>query len=263
VADVARTVAHPERVWWVCTFSTRPTKCRWSKSVRGPQLEPRISRQGRRAGQPHWKDDRAGGDCAGFLVNRLLAPYMNEAGNLVTEIEDRCKRRAAIEFGMPMGPLELIDLVGLGVSSHVSENMRAAYGERMEPAPLWKSLHDSANAKSGPPKISLKQTPSAGRLNPAVSKRHMCSHLARPVPLANPSPAVLWQTPADHCPQPCHARPPARCRTNPSCSGWSIPIINEAARCLDEKIVACADDVDLAMVFGTGLPLPRRPVALC
>ena len=41
---------------------------------------------------------------------------------------------------MPMGPLALIDLVGLAVSSHVSENMRAAYGERMEPAPIWQAL---------------------------------------------------------------------------------------------------------------------------
>ena len=76
------------------------------------------------------------GDCAGFLVNRILAPYMNEAGHLVAEVEDPLEiDRAAVEFGMPMGPLALIDLVGLGVSSHVSENLRAAYGERMEPAP--------------------------------------------------------------------------------------------------------------------------------
>ncbi len=169
------------------------------------------------------------GDCAGFLVNRLLAPYMNEAGHLVTEVEDPLEvDRAAVEFGMPMGPLELIDLVGLGVSSHVSENMQKAYGERMEPAPLWNSLRMAADSKSGPPKVLIKKRFRPRRLNPAVSAA-----------IAKTWPALTHAA----------ARPLSH---EAIVQRLVYPIINEAARCLDEKIVASADDVDLAMVFGTG-----------
>jgi 3-hydroxyacyl-CoA dehydrogenase/enoyl-CoA hydratase/3-hydroxybutyryl-CoA epimerase len=128
---------------------------------------------------------------------------------------------------MPMGPLELIDLVGLGVSSHVSENMRAAYGERMEPAPVWKSLRDSYDAsQSGPPKVFLKNW-FGRRLNPAVRKA--IADLARQSPM-----------------------PPKAMSHEAIVQRLVYPIINEAARCLDEKVAASPDDVDLAMVFGTG-----------
>jgi len=249
VADVARTVAHPERVVGLHFFNP-PDKMPLVEVVRGPQSNPESVAKAAALASRIGKTIVLVGDCAGFLVNRLLAPYMNEAGHLVTEIEDPLQvDRAAIEFGMPMGPLELIDLVGLGVSSHVSENMRAAYGERMEPAPLWKSLHDSANAKSGPPKIFLKKR-FGRRLNPAVSKA--IAALARPVPLANPSPAGALANTRGPLSPPVPRTAPSAMSHESIVQRLVYPIINEAARCLDEKVVACADDVDLAMVFGTG-----------
>ncbi len=82
-------------------------------------------------------------DCPGFLVNRLLTPYMNEAGYLLAEVDDPMEvEKAAIEFGFPMGPLELMDLVGAGVAAKVSQVLYEAYGERMQPAPAWKRLTD-------------------------------------------------------------------------------------------------------------------------
>ena len=68
----------------------------------------------------------------GFLINRILIPYLNEAvylleeGYSVKEID-----AAALEFGMPMGPIRLLDEVGLDVAAHVSKVMVAGYGERM------------------------------------------------------------------------------------------------------------------------------------
>ncbi|MEJ2186992.1 MAG: 3-hydroxyacyl-CoA dehydrogenase NAD-binding domain-containing protein, partial [Gemmatimonadota bacterium] len=75
-------------------------------------------------------------DGPGFLVNRLLGPYLNEAGWLLGD-------GAAIEtidaaltgFGMPMGPLRLLDEVGLDVAGHVGEILRDAFGERMAQSP--------------------------------------------------------------------------------------------------------------------------------
>ncbi|MEY4669434.1 MAG: hypothetical protein RL518_2133 [Pseudomonadota bacterium] len=71
-------------------------------------------------------------DVPGFLINRILIPYLNEAvyllmeGHSVEEID-----RAALSFGMPMGPIRLLDEVGLDVAAHVSKVMVSGYGERM------------------------------------------------------------------------------------------------------------------------------------
>jgi len=84
------------------------------------------------------------GDGPGFLVNRILGPYLNEAGHLLGDgatIED--VDRAAKEFGMPMGPLRLIDEVGIDVSRHAGEALRDALGERLEPSPVLVKLAES------------------------------------------------------------------------------------------------------------------------
>jgi 3-hydroxyacyl-CoA dehydrogenase/enoyl-CoA hydratase/3-hydroxybutyryl-CoA epimerase len=71
-------------------------------------------------------------DVPGFLINRILIPYLNEAvyllmeGHSVDDID-----RAALAFGMPMGPIRLLDEVGLDVAAHVSKVMVNGYGERM------------------------------------------------------------------------------------------------------------------------------------
>jgi 3-hydroxyacyl-CoA dehydrogenase/enoyl-CoA hydratase/3-hydroxybutyryl-CoA epimerase len=83
-------------------------------------------------------------DVPGFLVNRILIPYLNEAvylleqGYSVTEIDS-----AALAFGMPMGPIRLLDEVGLDVAAHVSEIMIQGYGERMAVPPFAKTLMES------------------------------------------------------------------------------------------------------------------------
>lgn len=80
-------------------------------------------------------------DVPGFLVNRILTPYLNEAAFLIQEgykIDDIDK--AATSFGLPMGPVRLLDEIGLDVASHVSEIMVKGYGSRMEAPPLASKL---------------------------------------------------------------------------------------------------------------------------
>jgi 3-hydroxyacyl-CoA dehydrogenase/enoyl-CoA hydratase/3-hydroxybutyryl-CoA epimerase len=68
--------------------------------------------------------------CPGFLVNRVLAPYMMDAVRRYEEGTARDKiDQAAIKFGMPMGPLELMDLVGLDIANHVGETLGIAPGK--------------------------------------------------------------------------------------------------------------------------------------
>jgi 3-hydroxyacyl-CoA dehydrogenase/enoyl-CoA hydratase/3-hydroxybutyryl-CoA epimerase len=67
--------------------------------------------------------------CPGFLVNRVLAPYMMDAVRRYQLGEPREKiDQAALKFGMPMGPLELMDLVGLDIANHVGEELGLAPG---------------------------------------------------------------------------------------------------------------------------------------
>ncbi|MCB0332271.1 MAG: enoyl-CoA hydratase/isomerase family protein [Bdellovibrionales bacterium] len=91
-------------------------------------------------------------DVPGFLVNRILTPYLNEAGFLLHDgysIEDI--DREASRFGMPMGPIRLLDEVGLDVASHVSDVMIAGYGDRMKGPGLVTALLEAGRKgkKSG------------------------------------------------------------------------------------------------------------------
>ena len=76
-------------------------------------------------------------DCAGFLVNRLLMPYMNEAAHMFDEGVSIEKIDTLLKkFGMPMGPFELADAVGIDVGCKVAKELHAAYGDRMKPAKI-------------------------------------------------------------------------------------------------------------------------------
>src|SRR6185436_19179156 len=83
-------------------------------------------------------------DSPGFLVNRILMPYLIEAGHLFecgarVEDIDECK----LEFGMPMGPLRLIDEVGLDVCNHVATDLAGKFSDRMSaPEVLSKMIAD-------------------------------------------------------------------------------------------------------------------------
>ncbi len=75
-------------------------------------------------------------ECPGFVVNRVLLPYLNEAIYVLEEGEHSATAidGAAIAWGMPMGPLALIDMIGLDVVLQIGNVLRGAYGERMSPA---------------------------------------------------------------------------------------------------------------------------------
>ncbi len=80
-------------------------------------------------------------DCAGFLVNRILIPYVNEALYMVHEgVDIETIDKALLDFGMPLGPIELLDSVGIDVGYKVLNILHDSYGERMEPAPIIKPV---------------------------------------------------------------------------------------------------------------------------
>jgi len=83
----------------------------------------------------------------GFLVNRILMPYLVEAVALFEEgVSAEAIDKAALDFGMPMGPVELADTVGLDICFSVAQNLAAAYGSTV-PAVLGKYVGDNKLGK--------------------------------------------------------------------------------------------------------------------
>src|SRR5690606_28836438 len=73
-----------------------------------------------------------------FLVNRALMPYLLEAMVMLDEGQKKeVIDRAAEDFGMPMGPIELADQVGLDICLHVAETLREGLDRDMPPPPQW------------------------------------------------------------------------------------------------------------------------------
>ncbi|MCH7666651.1 MAG: enoyl-CoA hydratase/isomerase family protein [Acidobacteria bacterium] len=162
----------------------------------------------------------------GFLVNRLLAFTLAEAmwmldeGHRMEDID-----RAASRWGMPMGPCALTDEVGLDTAVHVSHIMSEAYPERLTyPGWMDKMVED-------------------GRLGAKAQKGF---YLYRKGHRTQPDPAVynlLGITRKIDSPNP-----------DRMSERLMLPMVNEAARCLEEEIVRSAADLDLALILGTGFP---------
>jgi 3-hydroxyacyl-CoA dehydrogenase/enoyl-CoA hydratase/3-hydroxybutyryl-CoA epimerase len=162
------------------------------------------------------------GDGPGFLVNRLLLPYMVEAVSLLEEGQSPEKLDQSLEkFGMPMGPIELFDEVGIDVAFKVAKILSATMGDRMAESPMLENMvkDNRLGKKSGRGfyKYEGKKKISDPQITSYIEVRKN-SHL-------NEEDLI---------------------------NRMVYPMINEAARCLDEKIASRPQDVDLGMIFGTG-----------
>ena len=163
-------------------------------------------------------------DAPGFLVNRILGPCLNEAGHLLDEGWDaHAVDRAWKRFGMPMGPYRLIDEVGIDVVRHAGETMADAFGDRMTPAASLVALAGSERLgrKGRGGFYSYARGREKGFDSSVYADMELSSARSRP--------------------DPAHVR-----------DRLVLAMINEAARVLDEQVVASAADVDLGMVMGTG-----------
>ncbi|MFP5490151.1 MAG: 3-hydroxyacyl-CoA dehydrogenase NAD-binding domain-containing protein [Bacteriovoracia bacterium] len=164
-------------------------------------------------------------DGPGFLVNRILAPYLNEAAYLLeagVSIQDI--DQAALNFGMPMGPCRLMDEVGLDVCEKVGKIMEAGLGTR---------------AKASALSTRLTQTGALGRKN---NKGFFLYDEKGKVAGRNPEVEALLPTKSLSIDETLLQM------------RLFLPMINEAAYCLADKIIDKASVVDLGMIYGTGFP---------
>ena len=166
-------------------------------------------------------------DKPGFYVNRILTPYINEAMRCLLEGEpiDHIDR-ALVKFGFPVGPIQLLDEVGIDVGSKISPILYQAYGERFAaPAAFDAVLKDGRKGRKNSKGFYRYDQPRWQRKKPDAS----LYTLLKVSPQARQSEAQI----AERC---------------------VMMMLNEAARCLDEQVVRCARDGDIGAVFGIGFP---------
>lgn len=169
------------------------------------------------------------GDSAGFYVNRILAPYINEAAHCLLEGESiEHIDNALVNFGFPIGPLQLLDEVGIDVGTKIIPILASAFGERFAaPQGLNAVIDDDRKgrkngrgfylyAQKGQKAKKKQADPSIYALLNLTSKGHQTESQI-----------------ADRC---------------------VAMMLNEAIRCLDEGTVRSVRDADIGAVFGIGFP---------
>lgn len=168
-------------------------------------------------------------DKAGFYVNRILAPYINEAMRLLTEGEkvDHIDN-ALVKFGFPVGPIQLLDEVGIDTGTKIIPVLESAYGERFSaPANIVSAiLNDDRKGRKNGRGFYLydsKGRKSKKQVDPAIYG------LIKPTGEGKLS--------GTQCAERC-----------------VMMMLNEAARCFGEQVIRNARDGDIGAVFGIGFP---------
>ncbi len=226
IADIAAGARHPERIVGLHFFNP-VERMPLVEVIAGPQSASWAVATAYRLALDFGKTPILVQDGPGFLVNRLLAFYLGEALALFESGADPVRLdRLLTDFGMPMGPMALLDQIGIDVADKVTHVMEEDFGERL---------------------------PRESTLARLVDEGHLGKKTGRGF--------YVYSKDRKKKPQP--SAEAARAAGNPARRDPSeddvldrlvLPMINEAARCLEEGIAARPLDVDLGMVMGTGFP---------
>jgi 3-hydroxyacyl-CoA dehydrogenase/enoyl-CoA hydratase/3-hydroxybutyryl-CoA epimerase/3-hydroxyacyl-CoA dehydrogenase/enoyl-CoA hydratase/3-hydroxybutyryl-CoA epimerase/enoyl-CoA isomerase len=171
------------------------------------------------------------GDGPGFLVNRLLSPYLNEALVLLCEgVPIEQIDQAALAFGMPWGPLALYDLIGIDTAFYGGRTMWEAFGDRIAVTPILPALLKTGRLgrKSGRGFYRYDDPQQQGSADPGVAGLL--------------EPYIRRREPPDQ---------------NELVARLILPVLLEATRALSAGLVRDVGDVDLGMIFGLGFPEAR------
>jgi len=166
-------------------------------------------------------------DCPGFLVNRILMPYLNEAaiileqGSAIENVD-----RALLRFGMPMGAFILIDEIGIDIAHKVADILHRGLGERVKPSALLGSLYKEGYlGKKNSKGFYRYKGRSRGGPDASIYNRITGGSGVRKT---IPAEEIVDRT--------------------------VLLMIKEAALCLEEKIIERPDLLDAALIFGLGFP---------
>ena len=224
IADIAAGTRHPERILGMHFFSP-VEKMPLLEVIPTDQTSPDTVATAVQFGRRMGKTVIVVRDRPGFWVNRILSPYLNEAGLLLAEghpieIIDRTMTR----YGFPVGPIALLDEVGIDVAAKASGVMHAAFGDRMTPGP------------------GVARMVEAGRLGRKAGKGFYAYHNGHKTDPAAEAYRVLG------------IKPLASVDVGQVEQRLVYMMLNEAAMAAAEGVVRSARDGDIGAIFGIGYP---------
>ncbi len=166
-------------------------------------------------------------DKAGFYVNRILAPYMNEAARLLLDGESVEKLdKALVNFGFPVGPMQLLDEVGIDIGAKISPILKAELGDRFTAPDVFdKFIKDERLGKKTQKGFYL--------YGKKAKKKKAVDETVYQLLNIKPVGSLSASDISNRC---------------------VYTMLNEAARCLDEGIIRSARDGDIGAIFGIGFP---------
>jgi 3-hydroxyacyl-CoA dehydrogenase/enoyl-CoA hydratase/3-hydroxybutyryl-CoA epimerase len=226
IARIASASLRPEHVIGMHFFSPVP-KMPLLEVIMTPRTAPETIQRTVAFGRKLGKTVIVVNDSPGFYVNRILSPYINEAGRLLDEgVAIDAVDKALVDFGFPVGPITLIDEVGLDIAGKSGKIMFEALGERLTPA------------------RSLSAVLAAGRLGRKGLKGFYAygddgekGGVDATVYDLLPTRGERKELPRDEIQRRC-----------------VLAMVNEAVRCLEEGILQVPRDGDVGAVFGIGFP---------
>ncbi len=226
IALIAAAAKHPERVVGMHFFSP-VHKMPLLEVITTPQTASEVTATAVEYGKRIGKTVIVVNDSPGFFVNRILAPYVNEAGKLLDEgVAIEAIDKAMVAFGFPVGPIQLIDEVGLDIAGKSGAIMAEAFGGRMQPS------------------LALTKVLGAGRLGRKGKKGFYAYDEDGGRQGADGGVYALFGGEGNRKDVP---REEIQRRL-------SLAMVNEAVRCLEEGIIHAARDGDVGAVFGIGFP---------
>lgn len=231
IGKIAETAKHPENVVGMHYFSP-VHKMPLLEVIRTEQTADEVVATAVAVGKKQGKTVIVVNDGVGFYTSRILGPLMNEASYMLTEgvaVEDIDK--AMTSFGWPVGPLALLDEVGIDVAAHVGPIMLAEFGERLTPpASVQRLVEDGRKGRKNERGIYLYGEAAKGKKK--VVDESVYGVLGLPTPTPGKSP-ISRETIQERC---------------------NLQFVNEAFHCMGEGILRSARDGDVGAIFGLGFP---------
>jgi 3-hydroxyacyl-CoA dehydrogenase/enoyl-CoA hydratase/3-hydroxybutyryl-CoA epimerase len=227
LARIAEQAQHPERVVGMHYFSP-VEKMPLLEVVVTERTAPWVTATAVAIGKRQGKTVIVVRDGPGFFTSRILGPYLNEASQLVAEgVPIERIDQALVEWGFPVGPLTLLDEVGLDVAAKVGKILHYAFGARMQPPPgVERLLADDRRGRKNARGFYLygeQRKKGKKEVDPSVY-----TTLGVSATDARPSAEI-----AQRC---------------------ALMFVNEAVRCFEEGILRSARDGDIGAVMGLGFP---------
>jgi 3-hydroxyacyl-CoA dehydrogenase/enoyl-CoA hydratase/3-hydroxybutyryl-CoA epimerase/3-hydroxyacyl-CoA dehydrogenase/enoyl-CoA hydratase/3-hydroxybutyryl-CoA epimerase/enoyl-CoA isomerase len=227
IARLAEKLKHPNRFCGLHFFNP-VRRMQLVEVIRGPQTSTATLATAATYVKRIGKFPLLVNDGPGFLVNRLLSPYLNAALELLSQgINMRSIDQAALQFGMPIGPIALYDLVGLDTAFQAGRTMWEAFSERFTPSPIIPAL-----IKAG----RLGQKNGIGFYNYRNKKQRA---------ERDSSAEKILET---------YTKTQLELSQEQITLRLFLPMLLEATRALEAGIVSDPRDIDLGLIYGLGFP---------